>query len=97
MRSIASENTLQDFSAQRVALEAVLVSERKAVLERLGQERIAAFESADSLAVRSIDHLGSVLRRIAWEIALAALLVAAAFLGSTLILIDRGRAAATKP
>jgi hypothetical protein len=91
------ELTVQDFGAQRVALEALLVSERKAVMDRLGQERIEAFQSADGLIVRSIDHLGSVLGRIAWGIALAALLVAAAFLGGTLVLLHHWRATATKP
>ena len=87
------ELTFRDLTVQRVALEATLTSERKAVMQRLTEERVAAFQSADHLAERSIDRLGSVLRRIAWEIALAALLVVAAVLGCALILIHRRRSA----
>jgi hypothetical protein len=88
------ELAFQDLAAQRVALQAVLTSERKAVMERLGQERIAAFQSADGLAQHSIEGLGSMLRRITWEIILGALLVVAALLGSALVLIHRWRATA---
>ena len=66
------ELTFRDLTVQRAALEATLTSERKAVMQRLTEERVAAFQSADHLAERSIDRLGSVLRGIAREIALAA-------------------------
>lgn len=85
------ELTFQDLTVQRVALEAALTSERKAVMQRLTEERVEIFQSANPLAERSIDRLGSVLRRIAWEIAL---LVVAAVLGCALMLSHRRRAAA---
>jgi hypothetical protein len=40
-------------------------------MQRLTDERVAAFQSADRLAEGSTDRLGCVLRRIVWEIALA--------------------------
>ena len=88
------ELMFRDLTVQRVALEAALTTEREAVMDRLTEERVAAFQSADNLAVRSIDRLGSVVRRIAWEITLAALLIVAAVLGGGLILIHRWRAMA---
>ena len=88
------ELTFRDLTVQRVALEATLTSERQAVMQRFTDERVAAFQSADRLAERSVDRLGAVLRRIVWEIALAALLLVAAVLGGALMLIRRRRAAA---
>jgi LPS O-antigen subunit length determinant protein (WzzB/FepE family) len=63
-------------------------------MQRFTDERVAAFQSADRLAEGSTDRLGSMLRRIVWEIALTALLVVAAALGGGLILMRRWRAAA---
>ena len=74
--------TFQDLATQRVALEAALTAERTAVLL-----------SADSLVHRSIDRSGAMLRRLAWELTVAALIVVAAVLGSGLVLINRWRAA----
>ena len=91
------ELTFRDLTVQRAALEATLTSERKAVMQRLTEERVAAFQSADHLAERSIDRLGSVLRGIAREIALAAFLGVAMVLGCVLVLVRRSRAAADWP
>jgi len=85
------ELTFRDLTVQRVALEATLTAERNSVLQRLTDERVAAFQSAELLAEHSIDRLGSALRQIAWEIALAALLVVAAVLCGALILVHRRR------
>ncbi len=88
------ELAFRDLTVQRIALEAALTSERQAVMQRVTEERIAAFQSADILAEHSIDRLGSVLRGIAWQMALVVLFVITAALGSALILTRRWRAAA---
>ena len=88
------ELTFHDLTSQRVALEAALTTEQKAVMARLEQERIASFQSADALAIHSIDHLGALLRRVAWEITLAALLMVVSVLVSALAVIHRWRATA---
>jgi len=91
MRDIDRQRALafQEVAAQREALEAALTAERVALMEQVGQERAAAFLAADSLAQRSIDRSGSVMRRLGWQLALTALIVVAALLGSGLILINR--------
>jgi len=93
MRDIDRQRVLafQELAAQRVALEAALSAERAALMEQVGRERAAAFLAADSLAQRSIDRSGAMLRRLAWQLTLAALIVVAALLGSGLILINRWR------
>jgi hypothetical protein len=96
MRDIDRQRMLafQEIAAQRQALEASLAAERVALMEQVGQERAAAFRAADSLAQRSIDRSGSVMRRLGWQLTLAALIVVAALLGSGLILINRWRGTA---
>jgi hypothetical protein len=60
-------------------------------MEQVGEERAAAFVSADSLTQRSIAKAGAALRLIAWEMALATLIIVAALFGAALLLIDRWR------
>ena len=96
MRDLDRQRVLafQDLAVQRVALEAALTAERKSLMEQVGQERAAAFLSADSVAQRSIDRSGTMLRRLAWEAALGALTVVAALFIGALVLLSRWRATA---
>jgi hypothetical protein len=96
MRDINRQRVLafQDLAAQRLALEAALTRERTALMDQVGKERAAVFVSADSLAQRSIDRSGAILRRLAWEVTLAALIVVAALLGGALVVMKRWRATA---
>jgi len=96
MRDINRQRVLafQDLAAQRLALEAALTRERTALMDQVGRERAAVFVSADSLAQRSIESSGGLLRRLAWELTLAALIVVAALFGTALILMKRWRATA---
>jgi hypothetical protein len=96
MRDIDRQRVLsfQELAAQRVALETALSVERKALMDQVAQERIAVFLSADSLAQRSIDRAGAVVRRLLWEIALATALIVVALLAAARLLIGYWRATA---
>ncbi len=96
MREINQQRVLafQDIAVQRVALEAALSGERAALMEAVRQERIAAFLAADSLAQRSIDRTGLMLRRLVLEITVGALIVVIVMLGSGFVLVNRWRARA---
>jgi hypothetical protein len=98
MRDIDRQRVLafQDLAAQRVALEAALSAEGKVLMERVGQERVASFLSADSLTQRSIERAGAVVRRLVWESALATGLIVVALLGAARLLISHWRATAPR-
>lgn len=96
MRELNQQRVLafQDIAVQRMALEVALSGERAALLEAVRQERIAAFLAADSLAQRSIDRTGVMLRRLVLEITVGALIVVIVMLGSGFVLVNRWRARA---
>ena len=96
MRDIDHQRVLmfQDLAVQRVALEAALTSERAVLMEQLKQERIAVLLSADTLAQRSIDRSGTMLRQLVLEIMVVALIVVGAAFGGGYLLVNRWRATA---
>jgi hypothetical protein len=96
MREINQQRVLafQDIAVQRVALETALSRERAALMEAVRQERIAAFLAADSLAQRSIDRTGVMLRRLVLEVTVGALIVVVVMLGGGFVLVNRWRTTA---
>ena len=94
MRDIDRQRVLafEDIAVQRVALETALTSERAVLMEQLKQERIAVLLSADTLAQRSIDRSGAMLRQLALEIMVVALIVVGAAFGGGYLLVNRWRA-----
>jgi hypothetical protein len=96
MREINQQRVLafQEIAAQRQAIEAALSRERAALMEEVRQERIAAFLAADSLAQRSIDRTGAMLRQLILELTVGALIVVVALLVSGFVLVNRWRAKA---
>lgn len=94
MRDVDRQRVLafQDVAAQRVALEAALNQERALLMSEVREERIAAFLSIDSVAARTINQSGAMLRRIVFQVTAAALLVAALLLVGGFVLLNRWRA-----
>lgn len=96
MLDIDRQRTLafEDVAEQRVALEAALNQERAILMSEVREERIAAFRSIDSVAVRTIDRAGAMIRRVVFQIAVLAFVVAVVLLGGGFVLFNRWRAAA---
>ena len=101
MRDIDRQRILAfaDIAAQRVALEEALVRERAALMSQVREERIAAFLSIDSVATRTMDRSAALLRRLIFQVAVAALVVAVVLLTGGFLLFNRWRdvARATAP
>ena len=94
---VAYESIVQKgFAATSIEelVEAALSRERAALMEEVRQERIAAFLAADSLAQRSIDRTGAMLRQLILEFTVGALIVVVALLVSGFVLVNRWRAKA---